>query len=287
MEKRKILVVDDDEMICRLTKGILSEKYEVIIAESGQKAINIYEDKKPDMILSDLVMPGMSGFEMMEILREKYKFVIPVMFMTALSSDESEEKSLTTGAVDYIRKPFKADVLLKRIDNVMANIDQIRGLREAAETDPMTGLLNKTTSTREIDEIAKTGQGILMMIDLDSFKLVNDIYGHEKGDQILIKFAEILKSIMRSTDIIGRVGGDEFLVIFTQIEKATLDTLLEDMDKKLKALDETDPEANHSVSYGYAFRSEAVEKDTHTVYMMADKRMYEYKRKYYSHMTTR
>lgn len=211
MEKRKILVVDDDEMICRLTKGILSEKYEVIIAESGQKAINIYEDKKPDMILSDLVMPGMSGFEMMEILREKYKFVIPVMFMTALSSDESEEKSLTTGAVDYIRKPFKADVLLKRIDNVMANIDQIRGLREAAETDPMTGLLNKTTSTREIDEIAKTGQGILMMIDLDSFKLVNDIYGHEKGDQILFKFAEVLKSIMRSTDIVGRVGGDEFI----------------------------------------------------------------------------
>ena len=74
MEKRKILVVDDDEMICRLTKGILSEKYDVIIAESGQKAINIYEQKKPDMILSDLVMSGMSGCEMMEILREKYDF---------------------------------------------------------------------------------------------------------------------------------------------------------------------------------------------------------------------
>ncbi|WP_026523554.1 diguanylate cyclase domain-containing protein [Butyrivibrio sp. MB2005] len=211
MDKRRILVVDDDEIIIRLTKGILSDKYDIVTADSGQRAIDIYADVKPDMILSDLIMPGMTGFEMMENLRAKYNIIIPVMFMTALSSDETEEQSLTIGAVDYIRKPFKADVLLHRVDNIMANLDQIRGLRAAAENDTMTGLLNKTTSMREIDQAVRNGQGILMMIDLDSFKLVNDIYGHEKGDQILIRFAEILKSIMRSSDIIGRVGGDEFI----------------------------------------------------------------------------
>ena len=218
MDRKKILVVDDDELVRRQINGILSEKYEVIMAQSGAVAIELYEKMHPDMILSDLIMPEMNGFEMMEALREKHDVIIPVMFMTALSSDESEEKSLTTGAVDYIRKPFKADVLLKRIDNIIANLDRISGLRKAAENDPMTGLLNKTTSTRRIDEVAHSGQGILMMIDLDSFKLVNDIYGHEKGDQILIKFAELLKSIMRSTDIIGRVGGDEF-VAFCQNTK--------------------------------------------------------------------
>ncbi|WP_029233152.1 GGDEF domain-containing response regulator [Butyrivibrio sp. VCB2006] len=211
MDKRRILVVDDDSMFCKQTERILSGKYEVITADSGKAAIDLYESAKPDMILSDLMMPGMDGFEMMDALREKYNFVIPVMYMTGLAGDDSEEKSLTTGAVDYIRKPFKADVLLRRVDNIMDNLGRIQGLRQAAENDPMTGLYNKTTSASKIDELVKKGNGILMMIDLDSFKLVNDIYGHEKGDMILIKFAEMLRSVMRSTDIIGRIGGDEFI----------------------------------------------------------------------------
>ena len=93
----------------------------------------------------------------------------------------------------------------------MANLIQIKGLREAAENDLMTGLYNKTTSAEKIGALVKNCKGILLMIDLDSFKLVNDIYGHDKGDKLLIKFAEILRSVMRSTDIIGRVGGDEFI----------------------------------------------------------------------------
>ncbi len=209
MDKRKILVVDDDEVIRNQTRRILSEKYDVILADSGQAGIDLYDKLHPDMILSDLVMPQMDGFEMMDVLRPKYNFVIPVMFMTGLAGDDAEEKSLTTGAVDYIKKPFKADVLLRRIDNIMDNLGRMQGLREAAENDPMTGLYNKATSALKISEILKDGNGILMMIDLDSFKLVNDIYGHGKGDLILIKFAELLRNVMRSTDIIGRVGGDE------------------------------------------------------------------------------
>ncbi len=211
MSDKKILVVDDDEIVRMQTRGILSRKYEVVMADSGEAAIELYRKEKPDMILSDLMMPGMDGFQMVETLREKYDLIIPVMFMTGLSSDESEEKSLTNGAVDYIRKPFKADVLLRRIDNIMDNMERLSGLRKAAENDLMTGLYNKTTSAEKIGEIVKSGNGILMMIDLDSFKLVNDIYGHEKGDMILIKFAEILRSVMRSTDIVGRIGGDEFI----------------------------------------------------------------------------
>ncbi|SFB68028.1 diguanylate cyclase (GGDEF) domain-containing protein [Butyrivibrio sp. YAB3001] len=211
MDKRRILVVDDESIFCKQTQRILSDKYDVITADSGKAAIELYEKTKPDMILSDLMMPGMDGFEMMDALRQMYNFVIPVMFMTGVSGDDSEEKSLTTGAVDYIRKPFKSDVLLRRVDNIMDNLGQIQGLRKAAENDPMTGLYNKTTSASKIDELVKNGNGILMMIDLDSFKLVNDIYGHEKGDLILLKFSEILKSVMRSTDIVGRIGGDEFI----------------------------------------------------------------------------
>ncbi|MBE5845747.1 MAG: diguanylate cyclase [Butyrivibrio sp.] len=207
---KKILIVDDDEMIRMMTNKILSKTYTIVSADSGQQAIELYETEKPDMIISDLVMPGMSGFEMMDILREKYAFVIPVIFMTAYSSDDTEKKGLETGAVDYIRKPFKADILLQRVDNVFNNLEKIRGLQQAAELEPMTGLLNKTTTAKEITNIASKGIGIFMMIDLDSFKLINDIHGHEMGDKVLIWFADTLRSIMRSSDIIGRVGGDEF-----------------------------------------------------------------------------
>ncbi len=211
MSRRKILIVDDDEMIRMMTTRILSKEYDIICADSGQQGINMYENEKPDMIISDLVMPGMSGFEMMEILREKYNFVIPVMFMTAYSSDDAENRGFESGAVDYIRKPFKADVLLHRVENVMKNLKTIAGLQEAAETEPMTRLYNKSTTAREVGNLATKVIGILMMIDLDNFKLVNDIYGHEAGDKVLIWFADTLRSIMRSTDVIGRVGGDEFI----------------------------------------------------------------------------
>ena len=210
MGRRKILVVDDDEMIRMLTTNILSKEYDIICADSGSEGINMYESEKPDMILSDLVMPGMSGFEMMEILRERFNFIIPVIFMTAYSSDDSEKRGFETGAVDYIRKPFKADVLLHRIDNIFANMNQIMDLQKATRIEPMTGLYNKTATAAEIGAIVNKSNGVFMMIDLDNFKLVNDIYGHEEGDKLLIWFADTLKNIMRSTDIVGRVGGDEF-----------------------------------------------------------------------------
>jgi diguanylate cyclase (GGDEF)-like protein len=161
-------------------------------------------------------------------------------------------------------------------------------LTQIAYIDNLTGIPNRVSCEKKLSEIETTNYDFcLLSLDLNGLKEVNDNSGHPAGDRLLKSFADCLGSVFDPFGSCFRVGGDEFLVIFTQIEKATLDTLLEDLDKKLKDLDETDPEANHSVSYGYAFRSEADEKDTHTVYMMADKRMYEYKRKYYSHMTTR
>ena len=124
MANRKILVVDDDEMMCMLTSNILSKSYDVVCALSGKEGIEKYASEKPDLILSDLMMPEMSGFEMMEKLRESYDVLIPFVFMTANSSDDSEKQGFESGAVDYIRKPFKADILLHRIDNIFSNIEE-------------------------------------------------------------------------------------------------------------------------------------------------------------------
>ena len=207
----KILIVDDQTITLKMTAHILSTKYETFCATSGLEAIEVYKRERPDMILSDLNMPGMSGFELQSTLQDMYAEHIPVMFMTADDSDDAESRGFENGAVDYIRKPFRADVLLRRVANILSNVEKIQGLKRAAETDPMTGLLNKASSQFEIGEACKHTPGMLMMIDLDSFKLVNDLYGHDMGDKVLIRFAEIIRSAIRSADIAGRMGGDEFI----------------------------------------------------------------------------
>ena len=222
MGKRQIMVIDDDEMMRVVTCNILSEKYDVISAYSGENALKMIENEHPDMILSDLMMPGINGFEMLSIIREKYNKVIPVIFMTAYSSDDSEKMGFDHGAVDYIRKPVKADVLMRRVDIVMDNLDRIHELERTVEIEPMTGLYNKVATEKMITEVAAKNSGTFMMLDLDSFKLINDIYGHDKGDCILIRFAELLRNIMRSSDVIGRIGGDEFVAFCQNTREETV-----------------------------------------------------------------
>ena len=131
--------------------------------------------------------------------------------MTADKSDEVESRGFDNGAMDFIRKPFKPEVLLRRVANILQTVDEIQDLKKTSTTDALTGLFNKGSSEEELIKICKKSIGSLMMIDLDSFKLVNDIHGHAMGDKILIAFADILRATMRSTDLIGRMGGDEFV----------------------------------------------------------------------------
>ncbi len=208
---KKILIVDDQMITLKMTSHILASQYQTVCASSGLEAVELYRSEHPDMILTDLHMPEMSGFELHRTLQEICSENIPIMFMTADSSDETESLDFDNGAVDYIQKPFRADVLLKRVANILQNVEEIRGLRKAAETDPMTGLLNKASVQDEINSAMRDTPGVLMMIDLDNFKLVNDIYGHSMGDKILIRFAEIIRSAIRAADVAGRMGGDEFI----------------------------------------------------------------------------
>ena len=212
MPKSKIMIVDDEHISLAMTEHILSTSYDVVCASSGEDAVRLYPEEKPDMILSDLRMPGMDGFELQQTLQEISGHRIPFMFMTADLDADIESRGFETGALDFIRKPYRADVLLRRVGNILHTVDQIQGLKKAAETDPMTGLLNKSSVQAEIDNASRQSKGALMMIDLDSFKPVNDIYGHDMGDRILIRFAEIICSAIRGSDIAGRMGGDEFVI---------------------------------------------------------------------------
>ena len=214
----KILIVDDERIMLVLARRILSSKYDVITASSGAEAIEIFERERPDLILSDLMMPEMNGYEMHKILQEKISGAVPIIFMTADESDESESKGFAAGAADYIRKPIKPDVLIRRVENILNNLSEIQNLKIASTTDPMTGLLNKVTAQNEIGELVKKSSGALLMLDLDSFKLVNDIYGHAMGDKILIFFAKLIRKIIRDSDLAGRIGGDEFIAYLQNVD---------------------------------------------------------------------
>ena len=208
---KKILIVDDMIVPLMITENMLAGKYETFCAQSAKEAMEIYRTEKPDMVLSDFRMPGMTGYEMQIALQNEFHKKIPFMFMTADKSDEVESKGFDNGAMDFIRKPFQPDVLLRRVANILRTVDEIQDLTKTSTTDALTGLFNKGSSEEELKKICKKSHGSLMMIDLDSFKLVNDIHGHAMGDKILIAFADILRAAMHSSDLIGRMGGDEFV----------------------------------------------------------------------------
>ena len=214
----KILIVDDEKMMLMLARRILSKKYDVITATTGAEAIELFRRESPDMVLTDLMMPELDGYQLHKILQSMSAKPVPIMFMTADDSEDTESKSFQVGAADYIHKPLKPDVLLRRVGNIIDNLDKIHGLETQASTDPLTGLLNKTAAQKEIGERVKTASGALLMLDLDSFKLVNDLYGHAAGDKILIAFARLIKEIIRGNDLAGRMGGDEFIAFLQGVD---------------------------------------------------------------------
>ena len=212
-----IAIVDDDALNLRTASMILSKNHMRITAlHSGQTLLDwIAEENTPDLILLDIMMPDMDGFETLKKLREFEEKTaapqIPVIFLTGDSDAEVETRCLSAGALDFIRKPFEANALVHRVRNVVSQTARMRELAIDSAMDRMTGFYNKTVATEKIRELCAQDQGALLIADLDSFKLVNDIYGHDMGDRILLSFASAVKSHIGPDDVVGRIGGDEFL----------------------------------------------------------------------------
>lgn len=211
------MVVDDDMANLQMAGTILSKNnMRVTALKSGQAMLNyITEHGTPDLILLDIMMPEMDGFETLKNLRklEKSKGIseTPVIFLTADDKTGTESKGFEVGVSDFIRKPFNPEVLLRRIDNVISMQKEMNSLKNEATIDKLTGFLNKAASNSMLSQVCLLGVGTLMMIDLDSFKLVNDLYGHEMGDKVLISFAKIIRETLPKGSTYGRIGGDEFV----------------------------------------------------------------------------
>ncbi len=213
-----IMVVDDDTANLQMAGHILSKNNMRATALKSGKALIEYISSKgtPDLILLDIKMPVMDGFETLRHLRETelengYEKT-PVIFLTADEDSDTEMRGFEVGVSDFIRKPFNPDVLLKRIENVFTHSREVQTLKSEANTDKLTGFLNKAASSTEFSKVCSSETGCLLMIDLDSFKLVNDIYGHEMGDRVLHAFSGIIREVVPDGSRCGRIGGDEFAI---------------------------------------------------------------------------
>jgi two-component system, cell cycle response regulator len=236
-----VLVADDSPVYRKLVEQSLSQdSCTVLFASSGRQAIEIFERERPALVITDWVMPDLTGIELCQRIRaggdSSYTYII---ILTGNAEKENVVKGLSAGADDYLTKPFDRDELLARVHVGRRLIDlhrQIeaknRLLEELALTDPLTGLPNRRAiegwSTRQLSGAARHGFSLwVVMIDLDHFKSINDTYGHEAGDTVLKRFGEVLRANTRLSDICGRTGGEEFLIVLTHADEKGAMTVLE------------------------------------------------------------
>ena len=208
-----VIIVDDDTANLNTAKHALTKHgIEVTTLRSGSALLDfLRENEAPGLILLDLQT---NGFDTLKKIRklEKNGRETPVIFLSSDENQESEARGLRLGAMDFIRKPFDPDALVSRVMNTLRTQEKIHQFEKDVIMDQMTGLLNKNTVEERITIECRRGAGFLCMMDLDSFKLINDLYGHDAGDRALILFSDLLRSNLRAEDICGRIGGDEFVL---------------------------------------------------------------------------
>lgn len=243
----KVLVADDSPVYRKLVEQALSsESYQVLFAKSGHEALDIFARERPSLVITDWLMPDLSGLDLCRKIRagseNPYTYII---ILTTIAEKDKVVKGLSAGADDYLTKPFHHEEFLARVRVGRRLLDlhrQIeeknRLLEELALTDPLTGLPNRRAidswAGRQLSGAARHGYSLwVTVIDLDRFKHVNDAYGHDAGDIVLHRFAEILRVHTRLSDISGRIGGEEFLQILTHASADDVRVVLDRIRQQL------------------------------------------------------
>lgn len=286
-----MLIVDDNEMIREVLKVIFQNTYTIMEAENGKEALGIIDACRENIniVLMDLSMPGISGFEILE-QREKIDYFksIPVVVITASNAIEDQIQAFEKGASDFIVKPFVPEIVMSRINNVMASTKRLQSiLRESenlktkAEIDLMTGLYNKITTETLCEAVLSSEpekNHALFVFDIDNFKTVNDTEGHQAGDQTIKIIANMIVSQFRESDIVGRIGGDEFVVLMVgSVSKDIARRKAQDIVRIMKYKPNLTLPANVSLSLGLCF-TEGKPMDYDTLFQRADECLYNSKK---------
>mgnify|MGYP001828104844 CR=1 FL=1 len=212
--KARILIADDEPHIRRILQFLLEkEGFEVQLASDGEEAWKAVASFHPDLVLLDVMMPAMDGFDVLKIIRTGFETArLPVILLTAKGEEEDKVRGLRGGANDYIIKPFNHDELLLRVSNLL------EATRREREANPLTGLPGNRAIEREIRKrMAAESDFAFMYIDIDRFKSFNDRYGYSRGDRAISFLAGVLvgntQKYGSGGEFVGHVGGDDFVVV--------------------------------------------------------------------------
>jgi diguanylate cyclase (GGDEF)-like protein len=217
-EKELILVVDDSPTNLAILNVVLREVYNVVTATNGPDALNLAASEEPDLIILDIMMPGMDGYEICDRLKANpFTKDIPVMFVTAMDQERQGAKGLAMGAVDYLSKPVSPPIVLARVRNQLELKKQRDFLRKLSSVDGLTGIANRRSFEEDFDKEWRRAARhqaplTLLLSDVDHLRPYNDAYGYLAGDDCLRMVAQAMaKSMMRPGDVIARYGGEEFV----------------------------------------------------------------------------
>lgn len=297
----KVLVVDDIPLNRKLQQAYLDAVgYEVLLAQDGVEALQRIEEENPDLILLDVMMPKMNGFQVCRRLKnnETTRF-IPVIMVTALNEIEDKIKGIEAGADDFICKPFNKLELLARVksllrikhlhDELERKIQELEAtqkkLYQLAITDGLTGLHNyRYFNEQLLHELSRARRHNLhvsvAMMDIDYFKTYNDTHGHPAGDDVLKTIAGLLHTNIREIDVAARYGGEEFALILVETGKTPASIVAHKISKLIEnfkfAHQESQPNGNLTVSMGVASFPDDTQNPEMLV-TLADKRLYKAK----------
>jgi len=224
MSLYKVLIVDDEETVRNFLVSLFSRYgHKCDMAKDGVEALEKIKRNSVDSAVIDVLMAMMDGITLTkELLR--YHPNLPVMIMTGHADDHSAETAIAAGAREFIKKPFSTVEFILRFDKMMHDHQGEETLRALSLTDELTGLYNRRRFFVLTEQHLKVAirtkrRPLLLYIDMDDLKWINDHCGHNEGDQALIDFASILKKTFRESDIIARIGGDEFVVLLESTDE--------------------------------------------------------------------
>lgn len=239
----KILIIDDNMISLSSLELSLRSEYEVITTRDGRNALKLAKEYSPTIILLDVVMPVMDGFEVLETLKSSPETAsIPVIFITSLSDPDNEEIGLKLGASDYIYKPFSPGVIKARVKNQIDLFMMRKTIESIAITDALTNIDNRRSLNirSELEWTRAKRENTLLsvaFVDIDDFKNYNDFYGHLEGDEVLKTIAnKIIVSLNRKTDFAARYGGEEFVILLPNTPIAGGEMILQKACSAVEAL---------------------------------------------------
>ena len=216
----KILIIDDSPVQANFLSSILTEDYEVSVVNTAQEGLEQAKIGDYSLILLDVIMPGIDGFQLLKMLQEEVVLRrTPVILITSLNDIQHEERGLTLGAVDYITKPFHPGIVRARVNTHVKLFQYWTQIEREATVDQLTGVPNRrrydAVSGKRWQDAIRLGAPIsICMFDIDKFKVYNDTFGHPAGDKVIKAVAETAASkLRRGTDFFARYGGEEFVAL--------------------------------------------------------------------------